>query len=105
MWCNGHKFCIKKLEDKNKTFYCEIIVVFQVTNVSSRSDIHPKVPKNNYYGYLDDILECDFKSFNLVMLEVKWYRLHMNEHDPNRIVIEHANGFTMVNTRTFEQGT
>ena len=29
----------------------------------------------------------------------------MNEHDPKRIVIEHANGFTMVNTRAFEPGT
>jgi hypothetical protein len=61
--------------------------------------------KNRYYGYLDDIIECDFKSFKLVMFEVKWYRLQMNEHDPDRTVIEHANGFTMVNTRTFEPGT
>jgi hypothetical protein len=28
----------------------------------------------------------------------------MNEHDLERTVIEHANGFTMVNTRTFEPG-
>ena len=29
----------------------------------------------------------------------------MHERDPERIVIEHANGFTMVNTREFEPGT
>ena len=29
----------------------------------------------------------------------------MNEHDPERIVIEHANGFTMVNTRALEPST
>ena len=28
----------------------------------------------------------------------------MNEHDPKRTVIEHANGFTMVNTRALESG-
>ena len=39
------------------------------------------------------------------MFEVKWYKLRMNECDPERTVIEHANGFTMVNTRTFELGT
>jgi len=26
----------------------------------------------------------------------------MNEHDPDRTVIQNANGFTMVNTRSFE---
>ena len=50
MWCNGHKFCIKKLDDKRKTFDCGINVVFQVTNV-----------------YLEDIIECDFKSFKTVL--------------------------------------
>ena len=29
----------------------------------------------------------------------------MHEHDPERNVIEHDNGFTMVNTRAFEPGT
>jgi hypothetical protein len=28
----------------------------------------------------------------------------MHEHDPERTVIEHDNGFTIVNTRAFEQG-
>ena len=59
MWCNGCKFRIKKLDDKGKTFDYGITVVFQVTNVSSRSDRHPEVSENRYYGYLKDILECD----------------------------------------------
>jgi hypothetical protein len=29
----------------------------------------------------------------------------MNEHDPKRPIIEHENGFTMVDTRTLELGT
>ena len=29
----------------------------------------------------------------------------MNQHDPNITIIEHDNGFTMVNTRLFEPGT
>ena len=29
----------------------------------------------------------------------------MNQRDPNRNIIEHDNGFTMVNTRLFEPGT
>ena len=56
MWCNGHKFCIKKLDDKRKKFDCGITVVFQVTNVASRSDRNPEVSENMYYGYLEDIL-------------------------------------------------
>ena len=36
------------------------------------------------------------------MFEVKWYSLRMNKRDLKRIVIEHANGFTMVNTRAPE---
>jgi hypothetical protein len=54
---------------------------------------------------LEDIIECDFNSFKVVLFEVKWYRIWMHEHDLERTVIEHDNGFTMVNTRTFEPGT
>ena len=93
------------MDDKKKTYDCGITAVFQVTNVSSRSDKHPKVYENRYYGYLEDILECDFNSFKVVLFEVKVYRLQMNERDAERTVIEHANGFTMVNTRALEPGT
>ena len=55
-----------------------------------------------YYGYLEDILECDFNFFKVVLFGVKWYRLQMNECDPKKTVIEHANGFTMVNRRALE---
>ena len=57
MWYDGHKFCIKKLDAKKKTFDSGITAVFQVTNVSSRSDKHPEVSKNRYYGYLEYIIE------------------------------------------------
>ena len=30
--------------------------------------------------------------------------LRMDERDPEKTAIEHANGFTMVNTRALEQG-
>jgi hypothetical protein len=96
-------FTSKSWMTRRKTFDCGITIVFQVTNVSSRSDRHPEVSENRYYGYLNDILECDFKSFKLVMFKVKWYRLQMNERDPERTIIEHDNGFTMVNTRTLER--
>jgi hypothetical protein len=66
--------------------------------------MHIKVYENIYYGYLNDIIECDYKSFKFVMFEFKWYRLHMNERDIERTDIEHDNGFTMVNTRTIESG-
>ena len=105
MWCNGHKFRIKMLDDKMKTSNCGITVVFKVTNISSRSDRNLEETENRYYGHLEDIIECDFNSFKIVLFEVKWYRLQMHERDPERTVIEHDNGFTMVNTRAFEPGT
>jgi hypothetical protein len=105
VWCNGRQFHIKKLDEKKKTYDCGIIVVFHVTNVSSRREKHPTIFENRYYVYLDDILTRDFKSFKLGLFKVNWYRLHMNEHDPERNVIENDNGFTMVNTGMFELGT
>ena len=39
------------------------------------------------------------------MLIVKWYMLQLNQCDPDRTIIEHDNGFTMVNARLFEPGT
>jgi hypothetical protein len=104
MWCNGHKFHIKQLDETRKNSDSGITIVFQVTNVSSRSDRHPQESENRYYGYLNDILECDFNSFKLVMFDVKWYRLRMHEHDEERIVIQHANGFPMIKTTMFERG-
>ena len=104
MWCKGHKFRIKMLDDKMKTLDCGITVVFKVTNISYRSDRHPEETKNSYYGNLEDIIECDFNSFKIVLFEVKWYRLRMHERDPQKTVIVHANGYTIVNTRAFELG-
>ena len=39
------------------------------------------------------------------MFIVKWYWLQLNQRDLDRTIIEHDNGFTMVNTRLFEPGT
>ena len=95
---------IKKFDEMRKTLYCGIYAVFEVTNVSSRSDRHPKLSENRYYGYLEDTIQCDFNSFKLVMFVVKWYRLRLNQHDHDKTIIEHDNGFSMVNTRLFEPG-
>ena len=105
MVCNGCRYHIKKLDEKEKTSYCGIFIVFEETNVSSRSDRHPKLSENRYYGCLEDILQCDFKSFKVVLFIVKWYMLQLNQCDPDRTIIEHDNGFTMVNKRLFETGT
>jgi hypothetical protein len=104
MWCNGRKFHIKKLDETRKTSDSGITEVFRVTNVSSRSDIHPREFENRYYGYLNDTLECDFNSFKLVLFDLKWYRLRMHERDEERNVIQHANGFTNIKTMMFERG-
>ena len=55
-------------------------------------------------AYLEDIIQGDFKSFKVVLFIVKWYMLRLNQRDPDRTIIEHDNGFTMVNTRLFEPG-
>jgi hypothetical protein len=64
MWCNGHKFHIKKLDNKKKTFDCSITAIFQVTNVSYRSGSHLEVDENKRYGYLNDILDVTLNSLN-----------------------------------------
>ena len=51
---------------------------------------------------MDDILECDFNSFKVVLFFIKWFRLRLNRNDPDRTIIEHDSGFTMINTRSFE---
>jgi hypothetical protein len=104
MWCNGCKFRIKMFDDNMKTSNCGIIAVFKFTNISSRSKRNPKETENRYYGHLEDIIECDFNSFKIVLFEVKWCKLWMHELDPERTIIEHDNGFTMVNTRALEPG-
>ena len=76
--------------------------MFQITNVSSRRDIHPWGTINNYYGYLDGIIECEFNSFKLVMLDFKWYRLLLHGCDEDRIVIENSNRFLVIKTILFE---
>ena len=105
MLCNGRKFCIKNLDETKKIFDCGITVVFEVTNVSSRSDRHLELSENLYYGYLEDILQCDFNSFKVDQFIVKWYRLQLNQCDLDKTIIEHDNVFTMVITRLFEPGT
>ena len=84
MMCNGCRYHIKKLDETKKTSYCGISTIFEVTNVSSRSDRHPEILENRHYGYLEYILQCDFKSFKVVMFVVKLYKLRLNQHDLDR---------------------
>jgi len=93
------------LDEKIKTSDSRITAVFQVINVASRGDIHLEVSDSRYYEYLHDIHECDFKLFKLVLFNVKWFRPRVHERYPDRTVIEHANGFTMVNRRNVEPGS
>ena len=87
MVCNGCRYCIKKLDETYKASDCEISAVFELTNASSRSDRHPELSKNRYYGYLEDILQCDFKSFKVVLFVVKWYRLRLNNVIPVELLL------------------
>ena len=64
--------------------------------------MHAQQYENQYYDILDDIFECNFNSFKLILFVIKLCRLWMNQNDPNRIFIEHDSGFTMINTRSFE---
>ena len=50
------------------------------------------------------IFECEINSFKLVLFDVKWYRLSMNVHDDDIILIQQENGFPMVKTSHFEAG-
>jgi hypothetical protein len=75
----------------------------QVTNVSSRIDRRPREYENRYYGFLNDIIGCDFNSFKLFFFYVNWYRLRIHEHDEERTIIQHANRFTMIKTTFFEK--
>ena len=51
---------------------------------------------------MDDILECGFNSFKLVLFILKWYMLRLNQNDHDRNIIEHDKRFMMINTRSFE---
>ena len=68
MWCNDRKYRIKNLDETKKTCDSRISAVFEVTNVSSRRDRRPELSENRYYGYLEDIIDCDFKSFKIIFL-------------------------------------
>ena len=102
MYYHGYKFYTKKLDERKKTCDSGISVVFAVTDISSRTNIHPQRSKNRYYGILNDMLECEFNSFKIVLFFVKWFRLRLNRNDPDRIFIKDDSGFTIINTRSFQ---
>ena len=54
---------------------------------------------------MEDIIECDFNLFKIVLFEVKWNMPGLNGCDYERTIIDHVNGFTMVNTREIEPST
>lgn len=102
MYYNGHKFHIKKVDETKRTCDSRLTRVFEVTDISSRNDMYHHQYENRYYGILDDIIGCHFNSFKQVIFDVKWYKLILNQNDPNRIFIEHNIGFIMISTRPFE---
>ena len=50
MVCNGCRYRIKTLDETKKNYDCGMSVVFEVTNVSSRSDRHPELSKIDTMG-------------------------------------------------------
>ena len=47
---NGGRYWIKKLDEIKKTSDSRVLAVFEVTNVSSRTDRHPKSHKIDTMG-------------------------------------------------------
>ena len=72
MLCNGRKYCTKQLYDENKTCDNKITTIFYVTNVSHKPETHPITSNLWYYGYLEDILDIEFKCFKVVLLKARW---------------------------------
>jgi hypothetical protein len=83
------------LDDKIKTCDSGITTIFQVTNISHNSDRHIITSHLRYIGYLEDILDINFKFFKVVLFKVRWYRLLLQGDE--REIIVHDNGFTMIN--------
>ena len=67
------------------------------------TDIH-KSQKIDTMGIWKILYSVTQKSFKVVLFNVKWYRLRLNQRDPDRTIIEHDNGFSMVNTKLFDLG-
>ena len=74
--------------------------IFHVTNISYRINRYSNTYDLRYYGYLEDILDIDFKCFNVVLFKVRWDKLLLQRDE--RIVIYHGNGFTMINYTRYE---
>ena len=103
MCCNGRKYCTKQLDDKRKTYDSDIITIFHVTNISHMGDKHPVTSDLRYYGYFENILDIEIKSFKVVLFKVRWYILLLQGDE--RTFIDHENGFTMINTNRYEPNT
>jgi hypothetical protein len=66
-------------------------------------DKHPITSSLRYYGYLEDILDIEFKYFKVVLFKVRWYKLLLQGDES--IVIDHGNSFTMINITMYEPNT
>ena len=73
MFYNGQKFRVKVLDDTKKTCDSGITAVFQVTNISSRNDLHPRESENRYYGIGYDLIQMILIELLLNMImDLQW---------------------------------
>jgi hypothetical protein len=100
LWCNGHKYHIKDLDDNKKTLDYGINTTFEVINISHKGDRHPVTTNIRYYGYLEDILELDFNSSKVVLFKIRWYWVLLQGVE--RTNIDHDKIFTMTNITRHE---
>ena len=103
MWCNGRKYHTKELDDRRNTCDSGITAILHVTNISHRGDRHSVTSNLRYYGYLEDTLDIDFKSFKVVLFKWRWYILLLQGDE--RTIIDHDNIFAMINTNRYEPNT
>ena len=59
---------------------------------------------DDYCGIIQDIINLDFRSFFVYVLDVKWYK-DMVERGPNATIRRHASGFVIIDSTKFLQST
>lgn len=93
IWSRGRHFRVQHIDQYRRTYDSGVSATFdQETSAGSG-----QLEKFTYYGHIQEILAVSYRSFEIHILDVKWYEVVKGGHRPSIKVAQ--NGFVVVDSK------
>ena len=93
LWSYGQNFRVQHIDDKRKTCESGVMASFE-QEIQDGHNGGVQYSKIEYCGRIKSILEVDFRSFQMFLLDVQWFKVVTQGRNPT--ILRKASGFVLL---------